>query len=237
MLKNYGYCHEAASNEEAVTLFRQGLAEEPYDVVFLEVALQRSGGWSTLQAIRQMEEECEITEFERVKCIMISTVTQKRCDTSATEYTGQWDGYLIKPIAPDLLERELQRLKLTGPKIEIFNARQLATLIVDVGDKEIVRELVVKFMVEFPNKIIEMKKELMAEEYSHIQKMAHELVSISGTYGFRGLSEILRTIEQAAIRSDKKIMGDGIGLAVKQWQEIQGPLADFMADCGVHDGE
>ena len=87
------------------------------------------------------------------------------------------------------------------------------------------------------NKIIEMKKELMAEEYSHIQKMAHELVSISGTYGFRGLSEILRTIEQAAIRSDKKIMGDGIGLAVKQWQEIQGPLADFMADCGVHDGE
>ena len=127
--------------------------------------------------------------------------------------------------------------KIFTKQVEIFNKRQLATLMVDVGDKEIVRELVIKFIGELPEKIMDMEKDLLVGNYDHLQKIAHELVSISGTYGFRQLSEILRNIEQAAIRSDKQTMVDEVALAMKQCEEIQGPLADFMVDCGVHNAQ
>lgn len=238
MLKSYGSCHQAVNSEEAITLFSSSLEEkQPYDIVFIEATLQGDDGWKILQALRQLENEAGIMEVNRVKCIMISTsATRKKLGDVIDEYKTQWDGYLSKPISPEILEKELQRLEMIKVQPDVFNRKQLATLINDVGDKAIVKGLVVNFIAELPKKLHEMQKYMRQAEYTYIQKMAHQMVSLSGTYGFSRLSEILRSIEQGAIRGEEQTIVDGLALALQQWRELQEPLNELLTDGEVCDG-
>jgi len=107
----------------------------------------------------------------------------------------------------------------------------------DVGDKELVRQLVAKFMAELPIKVQDMQKKILVAEYSQIKEIAHKLVSISGTYGFNQLSKILRSVEQGAVKSEEQTVAGGLIHVMQQWREIQEQLAAMQVDCEVHDGK
>lgn len=238
MLKSYGACNQTTTIEETIAEFRRCLEEkQPYDVIFFAIGVQDATGESLVTTIRKIEEEAKNIPVKRVKCIMITTTMSINTGDSSNDYKSQWDGYLIKPISPEMLERELRRLGLGRSQLEIVNRRQLATLMIDVGDKKIVRELVLKFIAEFPGKLLAMKNKISTAEYEFIQRMAHELASLSGTYGFSQLSELLRNVEQGAAQKNAPIMVEGLVGATEQWQQIQGPLTNLLADWEVHDGK
>jgi two-component system chemotaxis response regulator CheY len=105
LLKNHGPSHIAINGKEAVEAVRAAAeAGEPYDLVCLDIMMPEMDGQEALKEIRRMEEAKGIAFDDGVKIIMI---TAKQSVKDVT--TARANGYLVKPITPDLFEAELHK--------------------------------------------------------------------------------------------------------------------------------
>ena len=111
ILKNYGVSHIAVNGKEAIEAVRMALeANDPYDLICLDVLMPEIDGHTALREIRSMEKAKGIAPSDIAKIIMTTSVTDK--DKVMEAINAQCDYYLIKPIQKKILLRELQRLKL-----------------------------------------------------------------------------------------------------------------------------
>jgi two-component system chemotaxis response regulator CheY len=111
ILKGYGTSHIAANGKEAIRAVRLALeANEPYDLICLDVMMPETDGHEALKEIRALEKSKEIPPSDMAKIIMTTSVTEKEKVMEAIK--AQCDYYLIKPVQKKILIRELQRLKL-----------------------------------------------------------------------------------------------------------------------------
>ena len=114
VLSSYGQCEFAVNGMQAVELFEKAaLAGNPYEVVFLDILIPGLGGNEVLSRIRSREEELRVPREKAVKIIMTTGVSD--VDTVVDAHASGCDTYLLKPIARDVLQRELVRLQLISP--------------------------------------------------------------------------------------------------------------------------
>lgn len=100
----------AVDGSEAVDAFRLALEEKnPYDLVFMDIMLPSMDGQEALMNIRTIEGSYGISESERVKVIMTTSLGDPGNIVRAYS-EGAADAYLVKPIEKKALTEEMRKL-------------------------------------------------------------------------------------------------------------------------------
>lgn len=106
MLRNLGHCTQAADGREAFEAYKQAfLAKDPFELIFLDIAMPEMDGKETLAAIRKFEQEHGVTENKKAKILMITAFSN---ETHLYKSVKDCQGCILKPIT-----REKVREKLT----------------------------------------------------------------------------------------------------------------------------
>lgn len=110
-LSQYGECDVTVDGEEAVDAFLMSLeAEEPYDLVCLDIMMPVLDGYQVLKAIRDIEAEHGIQKSKRVKVIMMTALNEERNVKMAFELGCE--GYSGKPVDVEKFGQVLKKLGL-----------------------------------------------------------------------------------------------------------------------------
>jgi two-component system, chemotaxis family, chemotaxis protein CheY len=113
-LKEYGATTVAANGKQAVEAARLALeADEPYDLICLDIMMPEMDGQEALKEIRLLEERKGITGLDRAKIVMTTALSDKTNVIKASQH--RCDCYLVKPYSRAKLLQELRNLKLNRP--------------------------------------------------------------------------------------------------------------------------
>ncbi len=111
LLKGYGPSHVAVNGKEAVEAVRAALeANEPYDLICLDIMMPEMDGQEALREIRALEDARGITSSYGAKIIMTTALGDLKNVSAA--YGSLCDAYLVKPIEKVKLREELNKLEL-----------------------------------------------------------------------------------------------------------------------------
>jgi len=106
-----GESHVAVDGEEALAAVRLALeAQEPYQLICLDIMMPKLDGQATLHALRQIEETHGVPLGKGAKVVMTTCLKDNHNIMEA--FRGQCDAYLVKPIARAKLLEQLVRLGL-----------------------------------------------------------------------------------------------------------------------------
>ena len=112
ILKNYGPSHIALNGEEAVEAVRLTLeANEPYDLICLDIMMPKLNGHGALKHIRALEENKGIWSTGSGAKIVMTTALGDMKNACAA-FSGLCDAYLVKPIDKTKLLETLRQLRL-----------------------------------------------------------------------------------------------------------------------------
>jgi len=113
LLKTYGTAHAAVNGKEAVDAVQTSLeADEPYDLICLDIMMPEMDGQEALRQIRGLEEKKGILSTHGAKIVMTTALSDPKNTIDA--FAGLCDSYLTKPIRKiDLLDK-MRELKLIG---------------------------------------------------------------------------------------------------------------------------
>lgn len=111
ILEDYGACHIAVNGQEAVEATRAARqADEPYDVICLDIMMPELDGQDALRQIRADEEAQGVISTQGAKIMMVTALSDIK--NVHTAYGSLCDGYLTKPIDKTDLLKNLRQLKL-----------------------------------------------------------------------------------------------------------------------------
>lgn len=111
LLKSYGVSDIAVNGREAVEAARLAMeADEPYDLICLDIMMPEMDGQEALRQIRQQEEVRGINSSKGAKIIMTTALGDPKTVVSA--FKGLCDAYLTKPVEKAKLIDELRKLQL-----------------------------------------------------------------------------------------------------------------------------
>lgn len=110
-LRDCADCDVAVNGKEAVQAFSDAwAADQPYDLVCLDISMPEMNGQEALQEIRRLEEERNITTGDGVKVIMTTAFGDK--ENVMTAFRVGCESYLVKPINREKLFTEIEKLGL-----------------------------------------------------------------------------------------------------------------------------
>ena len=112
-LDPYGNCTMANNGNEALELFSAALdAEEPFDLLCMDIMMPELDGSETLKQLRAIEQEREIPSEKRAKVVMTTALDDRK--EIIRLFNDGCEGYLIKPIDGSQLHRVLVQLGLVS---------------------------------------------------------------------------------------------------------------------------
>jgi len=98
MLSEYGICDYAVNGQEALEKIAVAMsAEDPYDLICLDIMMPVLDGQQTLTKLRKLEKQAGITQNNRVKVIMVTAIDNEENIIQAFK-DGKCDAYLTKPV-------------------------------------------------------------------------------------------------------------------------------------------
>ncbi|NOZ74030.1 MAG: response regulator [FCB group bacterium] len=110
-LSSLGSIDSAQDGKTAVDLFQKALsAEEPYDLVCLDIMMPVFDGHWTLKAMRRIEQEYKVSDEKRSKIIMVTALANPKTVVQALE--NGCDSYIAKPVRKNVLFERLEQLNL-----------------------------------------------------------------------------------------------------------------------------
>jgi len=113
-LKSYAECHTACDGRQAVDMFTAALdAEDPYDLICMDIMMPDMSGRDAVKAIRQIEAEQGIGGLDGVKIIMTTALDDSQ-DILGSFREG-CEAYVVKPIHKGKLLNEIEKLGLLSP--------------------------------------------------------------------------------------------------------------------------
>lgn len=112
LLAEFGECETATDGVECITMFKASLeAEEPYDLVCMDIMMPNKDGHQALKEIRAIEREKGILPSNETKVIMVTALNDPKTVVKAY-YKGGAAAYLPKPIEVESLHAILRDLAL-----------------------------------------------------------------------------------------------------------------------------
>ena len=109
ILRPFGACHIAVDGKEAIEAVRVALeANDPYQLICLDIMLPNMDGQEALKRIRALEVNHWPNEDHLAKVIMTTALDDMKNVIAA--YSNLCDGYLVKPIEKNKLLAELYKL-------------------------------------------------------------------------------------------------------------------------------
>jgi two-component system chemotaxis response regulator CheY len=110
-LKSYGPSHIAVNGKEAVVAARLALeANEPYDLICIDIMMPEMDGQKALKEIRAEEKARGLNPSDWSKIVMTTALDDPQNVFGA--YRNLCDAYLAKPIHKSKLLEELRKLGL-----------------------------------------------------------------------------------------------------------------------------
>jgi two-component system chemotaxis response regulator CheY len=111
LLKSTGTIHIAVNGQEAVKAVDLAIeAQDPYDLICLDIMMPEMDGQEALRKIRSLEDFRGVKPSRAAKIIMTTALGDYR--NVMTAYKGLCDAYLAKPIDRQRLMEELGQLGL-----------------------------------------------------------------------------------------------------------------------------
>ena len=185
MLQKMGHEPVISGNgREAVGL----LAEQPFDLVFMDIQMPEMDGLSATQHIREQEK----IDGRHIPIIAM-TAHAMEGDRERFLATGM-DGYVSKPINRQEIEKALENVPCPD-KIPVpptgWNPKD--TLERVEGDEKLFLKILTIFLDESPKLIAQMERGLAEQKPDLVQRAAH---SLRGDLGYLGVREISQTAHQ-----------------------------------------
>ncbi|MFP4114905.1 MAG: response regulator [Spirochaetota bacterium] len=110
-LEEYGEVHIAVNGKEAIDAVRRMLeAGSKYDLICLDILLPEMDGQEVLREIRKAEADVGFQVGRGSKIVM--TTALKDSENVMTAFRHEADGYLVKPIETDQLQKQLAEIGL-----------------------------------------------------------------------------------------------------------------------------
>jgi two-component system chemotaxis response regulator CheY len=117
LLKRFGPPQVAMNGAEAVEAVRSAIAaNDPYDLICLDIEMPQMDGQEALKQIRRLEERAGLTKENRARVIMTTAHSDR--DNVVEAIAGQCDYFLVKPIDGRALLEELRRLGLISQPVK-----------------------------------------------------------------------------------------------------------------------
>jgi len=110
ILNEYGTCDIAENGDIAITKFEKALDTKPYNLICMDIMMPNTDGLKAVEVIRLLEKENHIHNSDRVKIIMITTVSD--IDTVKSSFNFGCDGYIVKPLDLVVFRKKLEKLSL-----------------------------------------------------------------------------------------------------------------------------
>lgn len=111
ILAPYADCDVAIDGAEAVKAFQMALeANDPYDLICLDIMMPEMDGHQALRAMRRVEEEHGIGGLDGVKVIMTTALDDSRNILGA--FREGCEAYVTKPVDPQRLLEQMRKLGL-----------------------------------------------------------------------------------------------------------------------------
>lgn len=112
LLSEYGPCHVAVNGKEALEAVEQAFeAEEPYDLICLDIMMPVMDGQQALAELRSIEEKRGIRGLQATKVIMVTAIDDSQNIMQAFRQ-GQCEAYLTKPLDRNKLLEHIRDLGL-----------------------------------------------------------------------------------------------------------------------------
>jgi len=111
ILSPYGDCDIVVDGQEAVQAFKAYEADDPYDLICMDIMMPNLDGQEALKQIRDIEKESGIKGSGEVKVIMITALDDPKTVFKAY-YKGGATSYIVKPIEKDKLIQKIRGLGL-----------------------------------------------------------------------------------------------------------------------------
>lgn len=245
-LKGLGYTADVAANgQEAL----QMLERITYDLVFMDCQMPVLDGYSTTQAIRQLEGS------DRRIVIIALTANALREDRVRCIQAGM-DDYLSKPILKDKLATKLnywsQVLSAqSNPRVQSYETPLLpappplppsvpVSLPIDWtvlhrmcdDNQEFALELLQVFAEDTQLHLVKLAEAIATHDLQAIEQQAHRLKGASASVGLISMQAIAAELELQARRS----LLDNPTQQLHELNQIFRQLQAFLRDCG-HDSE
>lgn len=98
ILSAYGQSHIAVNGQEAVELFKNALeANQPYDVVFLDIMMPIKDGKEALKEMRELEKMKYGSGYKETYIMMVTALNTPK-EVIESFYEGGCSAYVVKPI-------------------------------------------------------------------------------------------------------------------------------------------
>ena len=111
ILSQIGECDIAEDGLKGIELFADAHnAEDPYDVIFLDIMMPEIDGQEVLFQIRDIEKERKLHGLDGVRIIMTTALDD--FDNIKKAFKNQAEGYIVKPVDKDKIYKVLKDLSL-----------------------------------------------------------------------------------------------------------------------------
>jgi two-component system chemotaxis response regulator CheY len=111
-LEGIAQCDVAVNGREALERYSASLAaENPYDIIFLDIVMPEMDGHEAAKTIRRMELEQGVTPDKGVNIIVMSSLNTPQ-DIIKSYVSAQSVAHLVKPLNADKLKKTLRKLGL-----------------------------------------------------------------------------------------------------------------------------
>jgi signal transduction histidine kinase/sensor domain CHASE-containing protein/DNA-binding response OmpR family regulator len=228
LLEKRGHRVEVVSNGEAAL---NALASRSFDLALLDVQMPDMGGFEATARIRSGDS----ARNPQIPVIALTAHALKG-DRERCLQAGM-DGYVAKPIDPDALYLEIDRLLSNDTSSEPPSAtaattfdRQSALERLD-GDENLLRELVTLFLKDAPQHLTEVETALRAGDLERVARVAHTMKGAIGNFGTTDAYDAVVRLEGACLDKDAAAADGAMRTLVAQLARLE---TDLRSAVGVN---
>jgi PAS domain S-box-containing protein len=217
--------HLAGNGKQAL----QALANTAFDVVLMDVQMPEMSGFEATARIRADEAKAG----RRVPIIAMTAHAMKG-DRERCLAAGM-DSYVAKPVRmPELMAALRAVLDLGGPAAPTVDASfrlslDREALVREVGDLDLLRELVGLFRESFPPALTALRAALEREDAEGLQRHAHRLKGSISVFGYAPAVEAARGLEDRG--RERRLSGafEDVAVLERELQHLDGALVGMIS--------
>ncbi len=234
------------SEAENGRLGLEQLANEPFDLVLMDIQMPVMDGYEATKQIR--------TDARFSALPVIAVTARALADDREKCLDAGMSDYLTKPIDPQKLYRLLGKylqdqtgaasvkkqlaesiktddtpLPDTSPELDVVWGLEHV-----MGKRALYQKLLLRFLDEHGEDQEVLSAAMVQRDFNSLARIAHTLAGVAGGIGARSLFESARQLEELAINGDASACAQVLAKLIDEQQAVLGVLVQFKATLAPH---